>query len=671
MILTPNGFRHHYCSVRRLMVGIFLVLSLILPVLCSDWDREGAKRAWEEASRDRKVLSSSLAPSRESYLKCVKTYQLVYLKDPHYGFSDDAVYEAAKIYQEMGEKFGDLSDFRSAVKLYRFLTTDYGSSPFCPDALLRLATVSEAHLADPQTAQSAYELLGKRYRSSQAAATLAARGKSSADPPVTSVIPPHAPNGEKSAAPNVPASPSAGKSDELVLVRDLLFSSGKDSTRVSIVTDGEVGYSKSHIQNPERIFFDIAGAKLDRSLLNKTFTIEDKFLKVVRVGQNRSDTVRVVFDLNGTGEFAVTEFVEAFGVAIDIRDRGMAAVQTPQLPVAANPAPPAADKRREPALPSQMAGKALESSPNRQVTETPPPSLAAPPAASKELAPSAVKAESGTTVAPPRASIPPPSILMEPHPAPKMALPTSSGDRTLTRMLGLKIGRIVLDPGHGGHDTGSIGPTGLLEKDLVLQVAKELQKLLQEKLGAEVLLTRSDDTFISLEERTAIANKHKADLFVSIHANSSTSHNTSGVETYFLDFARTDAAREVAARENAATDRNIRDLQNLIGKIARADKMEESKELASVIQNNLYRGVRKILPASKNRGVRSAPFIVLIGANMPSVLAEVAFISNPRDEKQLKKEASQQSLATSLFQGIQGYMKTLGTDIAQSRGNSN
>jgi N-acetylmuramoyl-L-alanine amidase len=674
MTLTQNGFRRHHGSVSRLIFGIFLVFSPVFSVLCSDWDREGAKRAWEEASRDRKVLSSSLAPSRESYLKCAKTYQLVYLKDPHYGFSDDAVYEAARLFQEMGEKFGDQSDFRSAVKLYRFLTTGYGMSPFCPDALLRLATISEVHLADPQSAQSAYKLLGSRYRSSQAAATLAARSKSSAgsaDAPVTSVVPVPVPNGEKSAAPHMPASASAGNSDGLVLVRDLLFSSNKDSTRVSIVTDGEIGYSKSHLQNPERIFFDIAGARLDRSLVNKTFTIEDKFLKVVRVGQNRSDTVRVVLELSGAGEFAITEFTEAFGVAIDIRDRGVAAAQTPQTPVAANLASPAAEKRREPSLPSQAAGKASESSPPREVPETPPQSFGTLFAASKDLVPSAGKAEAGMTTPPPKASIPQPPILMEPHPSPKMALPTSSGDRTLTRMLGLKIGRIVLDPGHGGYDTGSIGPSGLLEKDLVLQVAIELRKLLQEKLGAEVFLTRSDDTFISLEERTAIANKHKADLFLSIHANSSTSRNTSGVETYFLDFARTDAAREVAARENATTDRNIRDLQNLIGKIARAEKIEESKELASVVQKNLYHGVRKILPSSKDRGVRSAPFIVLIGANMPSVLAEVAFISNPRDEKQLKKEASQESLATSLFQGIQGYMKTLGTEIAQNRGNSN
>ena len=238
-------------------------------------------------------------------------------------------------------------------------------------------------------------------------------------------------------------------------------------------------------------------------------------------------------------------------------------------------------------------------------------------------------------------------------------------------MLGLKIGRIVLDPGHGGRDTGTIGPGGLMEKDLVLQIAKELQKLLEEKLGAQVIMTRSTDTYVSLEERTAIANQQQADLFVSIHANSSSYHSVSGVETYFLDFARTDSAREVAARENAASDRNIRDLQDMILKIAQADKLQESRELASIVQKNLFSGVRKIIPASQNRGVRSAPFVVLIGAHMPSVLAEVAFLSNPRDEKMLQKEVSRQSLAVALFQCIEGYMKTLGSAVAQNHSHPN
>jgi N-acetylmuramoyl-L-alanine amidase len=255
-------------------------------------------------------------------------------------------------------------------------------------------------------------------------------------------------------------------------------------------------------------------------------------------------------------------------------------------------------------------------------------------------------------------------------PPPKPAAPTSSGDRTLTRMLGLKIGRIVVDPGHGGHDTGTIGKGGLREKDLVLDVALELRTLLEEKLGAEVILTRDSDVFVSLEERTALANQREADLFISIHANSSSNRSISGVETYFLSFARTAAEREVAARENATSESNIRDLQDLVTKIARADKSAESRELAAIIQRQLYTGSRRLFPAPRNRGVRSAPFIVLIGANMPSVLAEVAFISNPKDEKLLKKEDNRQRLARALFSGIEGYMKTLGSDVAQSRATS-
>jgi N-acetylmuramoyl-L-alanine amidase len=237
-------------------------------------------------------------------------------------------------------------------------------------------------------------------------------------------------------------------------------------------------------------------------------------------------------------------------------------------------------------------------------------------------------------------------------------------------MLGLKIGRIVLDPGHGGHDTGTIGRGGLTEKDLVLQVAKGLRSLLEDKLGAEVVLTRETDKFISLEERTAIANQHNADLFLSIHANSSSNRSTSGVETYYLNFARSDAEREVAARENATTFRNVSDLQDLIRKIAQAEKTTESREFAGIVQRNLYGGARQLFPTARNRGVRTAPFVVLIGANMPSALAEVAFISNPRDEKLLKQDDNRQRIVKALFAGIEGYMKTLGSEVAQSHAGS-
>ena len=171
------------------------------------------------------------------------------------------------------------------------------------------------------------------------------------------------------------------------------------------------------------------------------------------------------------------------------------------------------------------------------------------------------------------------------------AEPTSLGDRSLTRTLGLKIGRIVVDAGHGGHDTGTIGPDGLMEKDLVLDVALRLGRLLETRLGADVIYTRDDDTFIPLETRTAIANEHQADLFISIHANSSSDPSARGVETYYLNFTSNPDALEVAARENAVSQKSIFELQDLVKKITLKEKIDESRELATDVQDCLYTGL--------------------------------------------------------------------------------
>ena len=171
------------------------------------------------------------------------------------------------------------------------------------------------------------------------------------------------------------------------------------------------------------------------------------------------------------------------------------------------------------------------------------------------------------------------------------AAPTSAGERSLTRALGLKIGRIVVDAGHGGHDTGTIGPNGLMEKDLVLDVALRLGRLLETRLGADVIFTRDDDTFIPLETRTAIANEHQADLFISVHANSSPDPSARGVETYYLNFTSNPDALEVAARENAVSEKSIFELQDLVKKITLKEKIEESRELAGDVQQSLYGGL--------------------------------------------------------------------------------
>jgi len=239
------------------------------------------------------------------------------------------------------------------------------------------------------------------------------------------------------------------------------------------------------------------------------------------------------------------------------------------------------------------------------------------------------------------------------------AKPTSSGDRSLIRALGLKIGKIVIDPGHGGHDTGTIGPNGLEEKDLVLDVGRKLGKLLEARLGAEVVYTRKDDTFIPLETRTAIANQQRADLFISIHANSSDDPDARGVETYYLNFTSSPEALDVAARENAVSEKSIYELQDLVKKIALKEKIEESREFAGDVQQSLHSGLAAKSPGIRNRGVKKAPFIVLIGANMPSILAEISFVSNPGDERHLETSEYRQRIAESLYRGIAKYVNGL------------
>jgi N-acetylmuramoyl-L-alanine amidase len=292
----------------------------------------------------------------------------------------------------------------------------------------------------------------------------------------------------------------------------------------------------------------------------------------------------------------------------------------------------------------------------------------APPAAAPHVAESKPATEAPRVVAPRVAESKPAA---ETKSAPAVALAAqrdSHGDRSMIRALGLKLGRVVLDPGHGGQDAGTIGPGGLEEKTLVLDVAQRLGVLITQRLGSEVVFTRTDDTYVPLEARTALANEKRADLFLSIHANSSKLRGISGSEAYFLNFTTSASALEVAARENASSEQSIHELQSLLQKIALKEKVQESREFAATIQRSLYAGLWDA-KGIKNRGVKQAPFVVLIGAQMPSVLAEIAFLSNPKDEAQLKRPEYRQKVAEALYKGVSQYAGTLSHfQVARGKG---
>jgi N-acetylmuramoyl-L-alanine amidase len=479
-------------------------------------------------------------------------------------------------------------------------------------------------------------------------------------------------------------------------------------TRVAIDLGDNVTYEAARVPNPDRIYFDLHGTRLAPELVGKSFAVtDDGFLKKVRAAQYSDDVTRVVLDVNDVTEYSAFLLPNPYRLIIDIhggkeagnRELGtensgqesasVAPVLTaPEVPApraavtvkptAARPVPnsvatKSANAASEVADLSQLPGRVEAttrptSKPISAVVETgagsrfevqgsrgdaeetnaaivTPTDAGADTTASsaKRTRRSKAKVAGGST-----------TVVADATPA-RAAVPTADGETSLVRALGLKIGRIVIDPGHGGHDSGTLGVDGIEEKDVVLDVALRLGKLLHDRLGTEIIYTRSDDTFIPLETRTAIANKAQADLFLSIHANSSVEASARGVETYYLNFTSDPTALDVAARENAVSDQSIHQLSDLVKKIALKDKIAESREFASDVEGSLYAGLQKGNAGLKDRGVKKAPFVVLIGANMPSILAEISFVTNPKDAEQLRDPEYRERVAESLYKGVARY----------------
>ena len=462
-------------------------------------------------------------------------------------------------------------------------------------------------------------------------------------------------------------------------------------TRIIIELGGKAKYQAARISDPDRIYFDIENAKLSNELVHQPIEIPSSgYLKAVRVAQNRADVVRVVLDVAKVKDYSVFELADPDRLVVDVygptdstaaattaapvNSAGKASLKTvASAPVASAPSASAAGTAvPTPGISVPAASTPLAPTPRTSRIQTPP-------SAATGLLPLSTKASASLLPMPalPKVAIAATVTTSEslksqadnigPAPAAK---PTRNGEHSLTRVLGLKIGRIVIDPGHGGHDTGTIGPTGLMEKDLCLDVALRLGKLIGRSLpSAEIVYTRQDDRYVGLEQRTAIANDARADLFISIHANSSDDARVSGIETYYLNFNASAQAMEVAARENATAQSSVHDLQDLVTKIARNEKVEESRDLAVDLQESLASSMQMGKRPERNRGVRKAPFVVLVGADMPSVLAEIAFISNPADEQWLKKPENRQHAADGLYHGIERYLRSvnsLTTTIAPS-----
>ena len=577
-------------------------LGLLALLLSAGGPAEGAptsaRKLYDEAhaAETRLHQSRSRVAKKSEWVRVARMYREVVVSHPQSGYSDDALFYEAEIYREVHQRFDDDAALQRSLDSFLLLANGYPSSKWAPRARLNRGKIQ---LERGSERKSAAAELSKVVADWPGSAEAAEARRLLDDM-----------TGARRAA---PASEKETFPSGIVGVRNIRQWTGTEYTRIVIDLDDEVKYTEGSVQNPARIYFDLLGARVTRDLASRIFPVRDGFLQQIRVGQNRADVVRVVLDFQNVSDYNVFTLPDPYRLVVDIL--GQAPSEAPSAPpieaVAALPAPLVEVPDPEPAA--------------IYAEETPPPE------------PVAVKSS--------------PDVIRVP-PAPR------KDGYSIVQQLGLSASRVVIDPGHGGHDPGTMNKSGLREKDLVLDVSRRLRKLL-EKDGFEVVMTRDRDVFIPLEERTAIANSKGADLFVSVHVNAARSTKPRGTETYFLNLATTPDAEEVAARENAVTTRRVSELGSILQKVLNNEKITESRELASRVQTSLSTKLYSSATDSRNRGVKTAPFYVLLGAQMPSVLVEVAYLTNRKDAELLGDEAFRQKVAESIAVGVRGYQNSL------------
>lgn len=668
-------------------------------------------QAWAEtqfakAEAQRETLNGHAEQSRtkREYQTVIASYRRIVFEAPTSSKADGSAFLLAQLSAEMGRHFKDDMALYAAVREYKFLRREYPGSKHRIEALLAIGEIYKNDLGDETEARAAFEELVRRYPHSdlvkEAKAELVAGSPHDASARHSDNHSDDEHADDSSATDDnsgVSSKPSEAKptvqtknsepmstSDKPVRVKDVRYWSTPDYTRIAVNLDHDAQFKSQRLDNPERIYFDLTNARLASHLMGQSFDVDDGVVKKVRVAQYKPGRARVVVETDSHATYNASIVLNPPRLVIDVHsDENRSTATGNSAKTTATEAKndgPSATKAMNNAASSDSPAKTQVMASLKQPADQ----AATTPAGPKKVIVEAdddddTAADSDASRTKPAAKGSDPDRVAQSKPTNRSkrvrsassrlreAQPTSDGDRSLIRTLGLRIGKIVIDPGHGGHDTGTIGPHGLYEKDLVLDVSKRLGKLLQSRLGAEVVFTRNDDTFIPLETRTSIANQEQADLFVSVHANSSRDPDARGVETYYLNFTSSPEALEVAARENAASDKSIHELQDLVKKIALKEKIEESREFASDVQQSLHSGLAVKTSGMRDRGVKKAPFVVLIGANMPSILAEISFLSNPGDEKRLKTPDYRQRIAESLYRGISRYVNGLGGVKVASR----
>ncbi len=394
--------------------------------------------------------------------------------------------------------------------------------------------------------------------------------------------------------PAEPTPPETAPKPTTVLLKAVRREALPGAVRVTLELEGEAAFHDEQIVGPPRVFIDLQNTRPVDALKDATQLFPDDLVRQIRVGRPVGTRTRVVLDLATTAPHTTYALYNPYRVVIDF------AREAPIAPIA----------------------------PTRDST---------------------IASTRDSTIAPTREST---------AASPAAPRQNAVGGLSLSRQLGLGIARVVIDPGHGGHDPGAM-TMGLSEAEVVLDIAIRLEGLLVKQPGVEVVLTRRTNVFVPLEERTALANREGADLFLSIHANASEDDRARGIETYFLNFASNPAAEAIAARENAASSRTMRQLADIVKAIALNNKIDESRDFASFVQTSMIDRLKKSNRNMKDLGVKQAPFTVLVDATMPSILAEISFLTNRQEATLLRGNAYRQQIAEALFNGLMKYQRSL------------
>ena len=556
--------------------------------------------ATEREEKVRALLTNQTTPTPASQLatqvsQVLTSFESLVRRHPTSGYADNALFQAASLAEATYLRFKRAEDLDRAVRFYRWLIQEYPTSSLVKQANVRMDSIGSA--------------------------------------------PPPAP----------PATPTAKPQAPAAAVRATLLKIDRVTTRelvrVTVELDREVEYFEQRLTGPERVFFDLRNVQAVPELRDKVINYPSDVVNKIRIGRHPDSIVRVVLDLEDVAKHSVFTLYNPFRLVIDAeRTAARTAAMFPPL---------------LPATPFSLASM-FGVMPRAAFVIPERPEL--PPAPLEALAVSPRPAPLRAAVAMSRPPLPAP-VTPPAAPTPPTAVPATpsanvAGGFSIARQLGLGVSRIVIDPGHGGHDPGAQA-RGVNEADVTLDVALRLEKLLENEPGLEVVLTRRTDVYIPLEERTAIANREGADLFLSIHANTSRNTSARGVETYFLSFAGSADAEAVAARENSSHAGEMHKLPDIIRAITLNNKLDESRDFAGMVQEALVSRLRRSSKAVQNRGVKKAPFVVLIGAEMPSVLAEVSFMSNRNELQLLKTAAYKNRIAEALHAAVMRYRRSL------------